>query len=185
MATARLRSGRGFPETTGITPYIPAVFSGVLCFFFLTTTPSYTYTVCMDNIKILDSEIESLLETTIEDDYYGLPVVSPDGDAQYAIARTEEEATAALRALIGDNIGCLRPRFLSRVTGESEDIFREIENRCTLDEAEEELKPIVERTCGEDALLDAAVKETDRLHLACYDYVETVLSNGMMAYRIM
>lgn len=140
----------------------------------------------MDIKSLAVADIEKMIaDSIIEDKYHGLPVITPDGVEVYAIARTKDEAVAALRCFIADNYGCLVPSFLSRVTGESEDTFRKIENQYFLDEAEEVLKPIIERTCGFDALLDAAVKEITTSHLACYDQTEVELSGGMRAYRLM
>lgn len=115
--------------------------------------------------------------------HYGLPVIEIDG-AEYAVARSAEEAYAAACKAIGETLWAFDAGFLFEQCGlddydeEAKAAFREMTGRIC-EGANKFIRALIDGTCGFDNFAGAAiVNDGEGNFLATYDGEEIEISDG-------
>jgi hypothetical protein len=142
----------------------------------------------IENEKI-EAEVKAYLEIDQDEDlkyckhdFYGLTVIEI-WRQEYAIAETEEEADEACKEYIRDSLWAFNASFLASETELPEEVFEIMSQAC--ESSNEAILKIVEKTCGLDALVKAAIAADGRgNYLSSYDCEEIELNSGALLYRM-
>lgn len=133
--------------------------------------------------EITLDELKALVEKS-EYDQYGLTVIEYDG-GEYAIAMNDEEADSACKEYITDTLWAFNEFFLTEMTGIDLKVFVALSQSNLCEGANDAVLALVEKTCGIDELVAAAIDADGRGHfLSPYDGEEIELDCGAYAYRI-
>ena len=128
--------------------------------------------------KFLECEVDDLRE---EGNFYGLDVF--DG---YAVA-TDDEADQACKENIKDSVWAFNASFILDECGldfSGEDSLKAMQEK-SCESANDFILSLIEKTCGLDSFVEAAISADGRGHfLSSYDGQEVELEGGFFAYRI-
>jgi len=107
-----------------------------------------------------------LEEVTESGEQYGASTFE-FGRKEYIVA-TDAEADAAVKENIRELVWAFNPSFLSSMTGVPEEAFSSLDDQC--ESANDWVLRLIEKTCGLDAFVEAAVSADGRGHfLSGYD----------------
>lgn len=113
----------------------------------------------------------------------GLPVIEYD-DCVYLIAMNDEEADEAVKDYISESLWAFNECFMSDMTGIDLKVFVAFAQSNLCESANDAILSLVEKTCGLDKLVEAAIDADGRGHfLSGYDGEEIELECGAFAYR--
>lgn len=131
--------------------------------------------ITLDDLKALVEKSECY--------HYGLIVIEYDG-GEYAIAMDDEEADSACKEYITGALWAFNEFFLTEMTGIDLKVFVALSQSNLCEAANDAILALVEKTCGIDELVAAAIDADGRGHfLACWDGEELELDCGAYAYR--
>ena len=109
----------------------------------------------------LDCEPDDLTESTYNDSCFEY------GSQEYCVY-TDDEADEAVKVSIRDSLWAFNPGFLASETGLDEQMFAFASEKC--EDANDAVLRCVEKTCGLDSFVSAAVSSDGRGHfLSGYD----------------
>lgn len=128
--------------------------------------------------KYLDEPIEDIEEASYA--CYSAPTFDV-GNRQYLVC-TDEEADAAVTESIRESVWAFNPSFLSSMTDVPKEAFSSLVDQC--ESGNDWVLRLIEKTCGLEAFVDAAVSADGRGHfLSSYDGEENEQS-GFYIYRV-
>lgn len=132
--------------------------------------------------EITMDELKTLIEQSNET-LYQLPVIEYD-DCEYVIALSDEEADEAVKDYISVSLWAFNECFMSDMTGIDLKVFVAFSQSNLCESANDAILSLVEKTCGLDKLVEAAIEADGRGHfLSGYDGEEIELECGAFAYR--
>ena len=107
------------------------------------------------------------------------------GEREYMVLN-EHERHEKVKEYIQETLWAFIPSFLAEETGMPEEVFRALSEKC--EGGNDAILALVEKTCGLDAFVEAAVEADGCGHfLACYDGEEgevTVEGENYYIYRL-
>lgn len=121
----------------------------------------------------LDVSLDEIVESSFSDCIF-------EAGAMEFLVLNEDEKHEALEEEIAQTLWAFNPSFLSRLTDLPEVIFENLKE----ESANEAVLALVQKTCGLQAVIDAAIYADGAGHfLAYYDGIEIELDHDLFAYR--